>query len=154
MILVFGGTTEGRIAAKVVDEADKPFYYSTRGDGQKVDTKNGIRITGGFDAVAMSDFCSEHGVRLIVDAAHPFAEVLHRTVGEVSAKLGIPVIRYERIYPERTSNIVWLDSYADAVTRMEEDGVERLLALSGVKTISKLEPYWKKHDCMFRVLDR
>ena len=26
MILVLGGTTEGRIAAKVVDEADKPFY--------------------------------------------------------------------------------------------------------------------------------
>lgn len=154
MILVLGGTTEGRIAAKVVDEADKPFYYSTRGDGQKVDTKNGIRITGGFDAGSMSDFCSEHGLRLIVDAAHPFAEVLHHTVCEVSAKLGIPVIRYERIYPERTSNVVWLDNYADAVTRMEEDGVERLLALSGVKTISKLEPYWKNHDCLFRVLDR
>ena len=29
MIIIFGGTTEGRIAAKVLDEAGSPYYYST-----------------------------------------------------------------------------------------------------------------------------
>jgi cobalt-precorrin-5B (C1)-methyltransferase len=37
---------------------------------------------------------------------------------------------------------------------MEQGGVRRLLALSGVKTISKLKPFWENHDCLFRVLNR
>ena len=34
MILILGGTTEGRIAARTLEEAGKPFYYSTKGDEQ------------------------------------------------------------------------------------------------------------------------
>ena len=30
MILILGGTTEGRIAARTLEEAGKPFYYSTK----------------------------------------------------------------------------------------------------------------------------
>ena len=36
MILILGGTTEGRIAARTLEEAGKPFYYSTKGDEQEV----------------------------------------------------------------------------------------------------------------------
>ena len=36
MILIFGGTTEGRTAAETLDEAGQPFYYSTRGTLQEV----------------------------------------------------------------------------------------------------------------------
>ena len=32
MILILGGTTEGRLAVNTLDESDSPFYYSTRGD--------------------------------------------------------------------------------------------------------------------------
>ncbi len=31
MILIFGGTTEGRIAIQTLEEAGKTFYYSTKG---------------------------------------------------------------------------------------------------------------------------
>lgn len=154
MILILGGTTEGRIAAKVVDEAGKPFYYSTRGDVQKVETKNGIRVSGGLDVSQMSAFCSTNEVRLIVDAAHPFASLLHHAVTDVATSLSIPVVRYERIYPERSSDVVWCDDYADACERMEQDGVKKLLALTGVKTIGHLKTYWNTHECVFRVLDR
>ena len=30
MILILGGTTEGRTAVKVADEAGKPYFYSTK----------------------------------------------------------------------------------------------------------------------------
>ena len=154
MILIFGGTTEGRAAAKVVDEAGKPFYYSTCGEEQKISASNGVRITGGLDLCQMTEFCKANEVRLIVDAAHPFAESLHRTVIDVANKLNIPVVRYERLYPERSHDIVWCDDFADACLKMEQGGVRRLLALSGVKTISKLKPFWENHDCLFRVLNR
>lgn len=154
MILILGGTTEGREAARVADDAGQPFYYSTRGDGQKVETKNGIRISGALDVAQMSAFCSANDVRLIVDAAHPFASLLHHTVADVATSLSIPVVRYERIYPERSSDVVWCDDYADACERMEQDGVGKLLALTGVKTIGRLKTFWNSHECVFRVLDR
>ena len=44
MILILGGTTEGRIAARTLEESGKPFYYSTKGDEQEVTMHHGIRL--------------------------------------------------------------------------------------------------------------
>ena len=44
MILIFGGTTEGRIAADTLDDAGKPFYYSTKSGRQEVAMRHGIQI--------------------------------------------------------------------------------------------------------------
>lgn len=154
MILILGGTTEGRKAVSTVDETGQPYYYSTKEANQKIDCKNGIRLTGAMDADTMTSFCREKGIRLIVDAAHPFAELLHQTVAQVADRLSLPVVRYERIYPPRNSEVVWCDSYADAVRRLENDGITFLLALTGVQTITKLKAYWQKYHCVFRVLDQ
>ena len=154
MILILGGTTEGRMAVKVADEAGRRFWYSTRGDLQQVESHNGVHVTGAMDADAMTAFCREHEIRLIVDAAHPFAERLHATVSDVSHKLSIPVVRYERTYPDHTPDVIWCSSYADAIERLETAGVDNLLALTGVQTIPALKPYWEKHKCTFRVLNR
>lgn len=154
MILILGGTTEGRMAVKVADEAGRRFWYSTRGDLQQVESRNGEHVTGAMDTVAMTAFCREHEIKLIIDAAHPFAVKLHATVYEVSQALSIPVVRYERTYPEHTDDIIWCKDYDDAVQRLDQAGAESLLALTGVQTISALKDYWSKHKCIFRVLDR
>ena len=154
MILVFGGTTEGRAAVEVLDEAGKPFYYSTRGNGQSVHAVHGEHVTGGMDALAMESFCKMHGIRLLVDAGHPFATELHRNVVKVAERLAIPAVRYERVYPERNPAWVWCDSYADAVARLQEQKVVRLLALTGAQTISALRAWWANGETWFRVLDR
>ena len=154
MILIFGGTTEGRKAIAVCDEAAKPYYYSTKGDLQEVECVHAIRVTGGMDEGVMTRFCKEKGVKLIIDVAHPFAEVLHQNVAVVSNQLNIPVIRLERNYPEHAENLLWFDSYKEAIDYLEKNKIDNLLALTGVNTISKLKPYWEKHNCWFRILDR
>lgn len=154
MILVFGGTTEGRLAVETLDEAGAPYFYSTRGEAQVVACRHGVRITGGLDAEAMAAFCREKGIRLLVDAAHPFAERLRQTIAGVAHRMGIPVVRLERRYPERAADICWCGSFDEAIRRLEADGVGRLLALTGVQTIGKLAPYWSRHEAFFRVLDR
>lgn len=154
MILILGGTTEGRAAVKVIDEAGKDYFYSTKGDEQEVLCKQGIRLTGGLDAKDMITFCRENKIRLLVDAAHPFATLLHQTVAEAAATLAIPVVRYERVYPPRSSDIVWCEDYADAVHQLEMAGITRLLALTGVQTIAKLRRFWTQNECWFRVLER
>lgn len=158
MILVLGGTTEGRLAVKVLDEAGKSYFYSTRGELQQVSCRNGERVTGGMDEQKMEEFCRSNGIRLLVDAAHPFAVQLHKTVEQVSRKLNLNVVRFERKYPPRTDEVIWCKDYNDAVLRLKEDGISRLLALTGVQTIGKLRDFWAdenlKPECWFRILDR
>lgn len=154
MILVFGGTTEGRLVARVLEEAGKPFLYSTKGEGQEMELVHGKRLCGAMNEEAMADCCSEASVRLIVDAAHPFAVQLHQTIAAVAARLGLPVIRYERKYSPRNPDFVWCDDYADAMQKMELAGVSRLLAWTGVNTIRPLRPFWSAHESFFRILNR
>lgn len=177
MILVFGGTTEGRKAAEVLEEAGSPYYYSTRserqrvgdgtsGIGQQVELVHGTHLTGDLDVPKMIAVCREHDIRLIVDAAHPFAEELHRNLLFLAKHLAVPIIRYDRIYPKRDESLVWCKDYQEAVSQLEAHGVERLLALTGVNTIGKLRDYWlecetadwrkpvMKHECWFRILNR
>lgn len=154
MILILGGTTEGRVAVRVADEAAATYYYSTKGTLQSIECAHGIRLTGAMNAEEMECFCRDHAIKLLIDAAHPFAQVLHQTIEKVSKCLQIPVIRYERRYPPRDEDLTWCDSYADAIHQMENKGIQRLLALSGVNTLAPLRPYWRSHTTWFRILER
>lgn len=154
MILIFGGTTEGRRAVSVCDEASRLYYYSTRTEGQHIDGVYAIRVTGDLDESGLTDFCRRNAIRLMIDAAHPFAENLHRNIATVSEILKIPVICFERNYPERTSDIQWFDTYEEVIAYLEEHTITRLLALTGVNTIRRLKRYWERQECLFRILDR
>ena len=134
MVLVFGGTTEGRKAVEVLEEAGTTYYYSTKTGEQDIALHHGKRIDGAMDAEAMQTFCREHDIRLMVDAAHPFASQLHKTIAQISEKQNIPVIRYERIYPPRSADITWIDDYSQIPT-----DIHSLLATTGVQSISKLK---------------
>ena len=135
MILVFGGTTEGRKAVEMLEEGGSPYFYSTKTGEQDLTLHYGQRIDGALDAEAMQTFCRENDIRLMVDAAHPFAAQLHQTIAEVSDALKIPAIRYERIFPERDASLEWLDSYEQV-----PHDIKTLLATTGVQSISKLKP--------------
>ena len=150
MILVFGGTTEGRRAIRALEEAGSLYWYSTKTGEQDVAMHHGRRTDGAMDKEAMEAFCGEHGIRLVVDAAHPFASALHKTIGEVAELLKIPVIRYERIYPPRDPDITWIDDYSQVPTN-----THTLLATTGVQSISKLK--WletKGIKVIYRILNR
>lgn len=154
MILILGGTTEGRVAVKVADEAGNPYYYSTKSEWQKIVCKNGVRLTGGMDILSMESFCKEKEIKLIIDAAHPFAIVLHHTVAKVAERLSIPMVRNERKYPISDRSVIWCDSFEDAIDKLKEYQISNLLALTGVQTINKLKQYWTLHPSWFRILNR
>ena len=150
MILIFGGTTEGRRAAEVLEEAGSTYYYSTNTGEQKLTLHHGVRIDFAMDSVAMRQFIREHAIRLMVDAAHPFATTLHQTIGDVASDMQIPVVRYERIYPPRDPDITWIDDYLQVPT-----DIHTLLATTGVQSISKLK--WLEElgvKVVYRILRR
>ena len=150
MILVFGGTTEGRKAVEVLEEGGGTFYYSTKTGEQHITLHHGQRIDGALDAEAMLMFCRANGIQLIVDAAHPFASQLHQTIANVSETMNIPVVRYERIYPPRDLGITWIDDYSQIPT-----DIHSLLATTGVQSISKLKYLEAKGiKVIYRILNR
>ena len=150
MILVFGGTTEGRRTAEVLEKAGATYYYSTKTGEQDVSLHHGEHINGAMDAEAMKAFVDKHGIRLIVDAAHPFASHLHQTVVYVASEKQIPIIRYERIYPPRDPDITWIDDYSQVPT-----DIHSLLATTGVQSIAKLKPLEAKGiKVYYRILPR
>jgi len=150
MILIFGGTTEGRMAVDVCEQAGKTFYYSTLTSGQNVPLHRGIRLVGEMTAEQIQHFSRDHAIRLVVDASHPFAEGLHQNI----AASGLPVIRVQRNHLSGVGDVVWCSDYADAVQRLEEFSPRCLLALTGVHTIRRLKPFWQSHSTWFRVLPR
>lgn len=156
MILILGGTTEGRIAARTLEESGKPFYYSTKGDEQEVTMHHGIRLYGAMDELDLEHCCREHNIQLLVDAAHPFAIQLHQTVEKVAHTLNLLVIRFERIYPPRDEeHITWCDDFEDAIRQIRKEDIFTLLALTGVQSIAKLKPLWQESACCyFRILNR
>ena len=159
MVLVFGGTTEGRKAIEALEEAGSTFYYSTKTGEQEVTLHHGVAIRGAMDATAMTVFCQKHDIRLLVDAAHPFAEVLHRTVAEVSEQLGIPAIRFERIFTERDPDITWIDSYTSLISHLTPHTSpltpQTLLATTGVQSIAQLKPLEEQGvKVYYRILNR
>ena len=154
MILVFGGTTEGRMAAKVLDESGAIYYYSTRSDVQDIQLAHGVRLTGTMELAQMKVFCLEHDIALIIDATHPFAQNLHYNVVNLAQQLGVPLIRMNRIFPPHDADLVWCRDYDDAISQLNKHNVERLISFTGVNTIGKLKDYWQHNECWFRILDR
>ena len=142
------------MAAKVLDESGATYYYSTRSDTQDIQLVHGHHVIGAMEEPEMVALCKEHNIRLIIDAAHPFAVNLHRNVVNLAVQIGVPVIRYERIYPPHDEDLVWCKDYDDAISQMKAHDVSHLLALTGVNTIAKLRDFWESHECWFRILNR
>lgn len=147
-LLILGGTTEGRRCVEVCEEAGVPFYYSTFGSSQEITLHNGIHITGGKDLEELQAFCQENNVGLIIDAAHPFATNLHSNVGA----LHLPVIRYEREFPAIPAVVQQVSSFEEAIALLHQAKPTKVLALTGVNSIAKLQSYWQEHETYFRVM--
>lgn len=118
----------------MLEEAGTSYFYSTKTGEQELSLQHGTRIDGALDGEAMQTFCREHAIRLVVDAAHPFATQLHQTITKVAEAMQLPVIRYERIYPPRDSDLTWIDDYTQVPT-----DIHTLLATTGVQSIKKLK---------------
>ena len=156
MILILGGTTEGRSSVTMLEEAGSPFFYSTKGGEQQVPLHHGMALSGAMTSEQMQAFCREHDIRLLIDAAHPYAARLHTTVAKTAQALDLPVIRYERQYPDHyDERIVWFDAYDELVAHLlQEEGGGLILATTGVQSIARLQPLESKYTLRYRILRR
>ncbi len=154
MTLIFGGTTEGRRAAEMLDLLSEPYIYSTKeAVHQQI---RGRMIFGPLDEEKIVALCRNECVKIIIDAAHPFALVLHHHIHQASLELEIPIIRMERIYIplEGKSNIKIFSSFDEMNTMLNSmPRRETILSLTGVQTINRFIAARDKHSFFFRILN-
>lgn len=154
MILVFGGTTEGKKVAKLLQEKEMAFVYSTKTNINFTSTKIASYRSGALNEHQLKEYLLNTKIYTIINASHPFAEILHNTIAKVAEEFQIPVIRFGRKLLSKTihPSVIYVDSYENALDHFEENQI--LLVLTGVQSIKKLEPWWKKNLSYFRILDR
>ncbi|MEN3203280.1 MAG: precorrin-6A reductase [Atribacterota bacterium] len=116
MILVLGGTTEGRAIAQKLWERGYPVWVSVVYAFGRGFIPNGIPVrVGPFSAEGLRHFVYEKDVRLIIDATHPFAGEIKDIARKVSSDLGIPHLVYERPRVELPSSVIQVENCDEAL---------------------------------------
>ena len=98
MILLIGGTSETAPLASGLAEAGYAVLVSKATDAPLAigDHPRISRRAGRLDEEGMVALGKENGIRAIVDAAHPYAEVAHEAAHNAAKRLGIPCLVFRR----------------------------------------------------------
>ena len=99
-ILIFAGTTEGRLLAEYASAKGVGCYVSVAteyGETLLRDLENATVLTGRMDEQEIRTFVEENQIRLVIDATHPFARAVTDNIRAACAEAGkqLPV-RYVR----------------------------------------------------------
>lgn len=122
MIMVMGGTTEGRLAAKELEQAGFNIVATAvtpYGKRLLEGSFKGVILCGAMDTERLYEAVRQYEVELLVDATHPFAFNASQNAREVCAALNIHYLRFERQgedyggYPDE--NLIKVENIEEAV---------------------------------------
>jgi precorrin-6A/cobalt-precorrin-6A reductase len=139
MILILGGTAEARELAAGLDAAGVPVTSSLAGRVSSPRLPAGDTRVGGFGGpAALGAWISEHGVRAVVDATHPFAQRISASAACACPAADVPLLRLARPGWSERPGDRWqwvgdLDEAAEAVAARADTpgGGPRVLLTTG-----------------------
>ena len=161
-ILIFGGTTEGRILAEHASAHSIRCFVSVATDYGRslIEHLDNITIlTGRMDEKEMEHFIEENDIRLVIDATHPFAREVTENIRSACEKARthsekVCYVRCIRQYEDRyvPGQILYMDSVQHAVEYLKRTTGNILIA-TGSKELhlyTEIENY--RERCFARVL--
>lgn len=97
-VLVFGGTSDALMLCEALATRGIHFTLSVATEEGKHSAKQfeSNIILGRMDSSAMREFIQRNHVDYVIDAAHPYAQVLRLTIVVACEGIHCPVMRYER----------------------------------------------------------
>jgi cobalt-precorrin-5B (C1)-methyltransferase len=154
-ILLFGGTTEGKATSNWLSDLEIEHFYSTKTNSGNYESKYGTRVCGAMDIDEICLFCKQKQIDLLIDAAHPFADVLHRNIVAAANQSGVPVARIERdAVPRLENKFIQYHQSLDAILHeIHEQGLTKVLSLMGVKALPEIHAKTTGIDIWYRILD-
>ncbi len=153
-IIIFGGTTEGRVLSGFCAENKINAYVSVTTDyGASLIDKSGCLhlLINKMNRDEISEFIKSHNIKLAIDATHPYAMEATQNIREACLKTNIRYVRVVREhsfndYGEYFDNIVQIIEYLNNTTG-------RILITTGSKSLEhfKLINNFKER-CIVRIL--
>ncbi|MCL2143453.1 MAG: precorrin-6A reductase [Methanomassiliicoccaceae archaeon] len=138
-ILIFGGTTEGRLLSETLADHGLKVYLCVATEyGERLMRKHkNITISGErLDEGGMTDLIRKEGIRTAVDATHPYAVAVSGNIKRACAASGAEYIRLLRP-PSRTGgDVTIVNNVAEAVEYLKGTS-GNVLAATGSKELDK-----------------
>lgn len=136
MIVILGGTTEGRELAAACAERGLPAVLSLAGRTRaETPPAAGGSRRGGFGGVAgLVDYLREHDATLVIDATHPFAATMTAHAAEACRLAGVPLVRLSRPGWEGhplSGTWRWVRDHAEAAAAADDLGSRTVLLTVG-----------------------
>lgn len=155
-VLVMGGTSDARAICQQLDAAGVAYTLSVATPtGQRLagDINGRVRC-GRLEPQQMVDWLAENGTRWVIDASHPYAEVVSRNILTACETVGVLLSRYQR--PEQLSELTHpllysvpgIDEACDIARRLGE----RVLLTTGSKDLARWRAGLPEKTLLARVL--
>lgn len=97
-VLVFGGTSDARFICQILDEHRISYTLSVAtavGESLAGNIGGQIRV-GRIDSDEIADWLVNHAVQWVIDASHPYAELLSHNITRACETAGVTLSRYQR----------------------------------------------------------
>ncbi len=144
MILLLGGTGDSVKLAQRLFELTNKIILSTATDyGENLARQSfkGLVISGQMDYEGLKQFCQMHSIEYIVDATHPYAQIISKNAMKVCTDIQISYFRYERPSSIKTrrdhGNVIYCMDYETA-GKIVDSGEGNVLITTGSRQIEKL----------------
>lgn len=139
-LLLFAGTTEGRELAEFLERQGVSCHVcvATEYGEQLIDEKtSGHRVySGRLDQNEMEILMKREGIRVAVDATHPYAAVVSANIRAACETAGCRYLRLLREEAPADVRCVFVDSVEQAVEYLKETS-GRVFAATGSKELAK-----------------
>jgi precorrin-6A/cobalt-precorrin-6A reductase len=137
VILLLGGTSETAGLAEAMRAAGWGVLVSTATDAALALPPGVERRCGRLDAGGLAGLCRDRGIRVLVDASHPFATALHAEAAEAARRAAIPWVRFARPAGPAPAGAILAADHPQAARLAFEPGKPVLLTIGS----RHLEPY-------------
>lgn len=155
-VLVVGGTSDARAICQQLDAAGVPYTVSVAtptGAALAGDIAGQVRC-GRLELAEMVAWLREQHTRWVIDASHPYAEVVSRNVQVACEQTGVLLSRYQR--PDQIDSLThpllhYVDSIANACALIHGMG-DRVLLTTGSKDLAMWRAGLPEKTLLARVL--
>ena len=140
-VILFGGTTEGRLLAQFLDEnrIDSVVCVATEYGGSLLRGCSYVKvIEDRLDGAEMEELITGEKPQLVIDATHPFAEIVTENILRASENTGTEYLRVIRDSDGASGDeAVYVDTVDDAVAWLKDNPEGKILATTGSKELAK-----------------
>lgn len=125
MIGVILGTSEGKKILSLLNKYTEDIYVTTAttyGGGLLEEYKYKVLNTSPLDENQLAEEIKKHNITILLDASHPYAEIITKNAYNACIKCGIEYVRYER-----QSVIEKYEYYQKLIKITEYEQIEKVL---------------------------